>query len=76
MRFPAVFLRGIEDAKGWTVDLETGNWHCTLAGKDYILDLVSELEYPPAFPLSRSSSLLTVKPGCNIPPGQLETLSK
>ncbi|XP_078347643.1 unconventional myosin-XV-like isoform X3 [Oculina patagonica] len=67
--------RGIDDPKGWSVDLESSDWHCSLAGKDYVLDLISELEYPPAFPLSRSSSLLTVKPGHTVPESQLKTLS-
>ena len=74
--FLLVVLRGIEDPKGWSVDLESSDWHCSLAGRDYILDLISELEYPPAFPLSRSPSLLTVKPGHTVPESQLNTLSK
>ena len=73
--FPCYF-RGIEDPKGWSVDLENSDWHCSLAGKDYVLDLISELEYPPAFPLSRSSSLLTVKPGHTVSESQLKTFSK
>lgn len=71
-----VIFRGIEDPKGWSVDLDSSDWHCSLAGSDYVLDLISELEYPPAFPLSRSSSLLTVTPGHTVPESQLKTLSK
>lgn len=70
------FIRGVEDPKGWSVDLECADWNSSLCGKDYVHDLLSELEYPPAFPLSQSSSLLTVKPGRNVPESQLKTLSK
>ena len=66
----------MEDPKGWSVDLECNDWNSSLSGKDYVLDLISELEYPPAFPLSQSSSLLTVKPGHNVSESQLKTLSK
>lgn len=67
--------RGVDDPKGWSVDLECSSWHSSISGADYVLDLVSELEYPPAFPLSQSSSLLTIKPGHNVPESQLQTLS-
>lgn len=67
--------RGIDNPKGWSVDLETTSWHSHLSGADYVLDLISELEYPPAFPLSQSSSLVTLKLGHDIAEGQLKTLS-
>ena len=69
-------FRGVEDPKGWSVDLECNDWTSSLCGRDYVLDLVSELEYPPAFPLSQSSSLLSIKPGRTVPESQMKTLSK
>ncbi|KAJ7340292.1 MyTH4 domain [Desmophyllum pertusum] len=49
--------RGIDDPKGWSVDLESSDWHCSLAGRDYVLDLISETGIPTC--LSFVSILIT-----------------
>ena len=44
---------------GWTVTLTEDNSTYELAGFDYVLDLISEMEIPPAFPYSKSYFLVT-----------------
>lgn len=47
--------RGLADGwRGWTVALKNGVQWAELAGHDYVLDLVSDLELPADFPRQKS----------------------
>ena len=48
-----------EGHHGWTVVLrdDTDTYEC--AGYEYVLDLISEMEVPPAFPFSKSYFLVS-----------------
>ena len=51
--------RGLEstEADGWTLALSHYDQLYDLNGQDFVLDVVSELETPPAFPVSRGHFL-------------------
>ncbi|KAF8777343.1 Unconventional myosin-XV like protein [Argiope bruennichi] len=51
--------RGIDDCYGWTVDLDDDGDLYELNGYDYVLDLISETEVPPAFPVCKSFFLVS-----------------
>ncbi|KAL3238864.1 hypothetical protein MRX96_021885 [Rhipicephalus microplus] len=60
---PLIQARGIDDLFGWTVDLEHGeSTTYGLCGADYVLDLISEAELPPAFPVCKSYFLVSHDP--------------
>lgn len=53
-------LRGLrENCEGWTVTLQEEMDYYELMGKDYVLDLISEMEIPPGFPVCRSHFLVS-----------------
>lgn len=54
-----VRARGLESAEsdGWTLTLANSDEFYDLNGQDFVLDVVSELETPPAFPVSKSQFL-------------------
>jgi hypothetical protein len=53
--------RGLEanELDGWTVTLHDDNDWYELMGNDYVLDLISEMEVPPAFPVCKSFFLVS-----------------
>jgi hypothetical protein len=51
--------RGICETNGWTLGLNEDNDFYELMGYDYVLDLVSEMEIAPAFPVCKSFFLVT-----------------
>ncbi|KAG1658544.1 putative ATP-dependent RNA helicase DDX5 [Nymphon striatum] len=51
--------RGIEECSGWTVSLQDETADYELNGNDYVLDLISEMEIPPAFPHCQSHFLVS-----------------
>lgn len=52
--------RGLrENSLGWTVLLQEDMDYYELMGYDYVLDLVSEMEIPPGFPVCRSHFLVS-----------------
>lgn len=56
----ALEKRGISETNGWTLGLnEENNDFYELMGYDYVLDLVSEMEVAPAFPVCKSFFLVT-----------------
>lgn len=58
---------------GWSLDLINAEYsHYTLAGSDYVMDLIAELEYPPSFPVSCSPSVLSVDMSYNVGPNKLK----
>lgn len=53
-------LRGLrENSQGWTVTLQEEMDYYELMGHDYVLDLVSEMEIPPGFPVCHSHFLVS-----------------
>lgn len=53
--------RGLDKSElnGWTVSLHDENDWYELMGNDYVLDLISEMEVPPAFPVCKSFFLVS-----------------
>ena len=60
-RFAADLLRakGLEDVAGWTVELDDEGDIYELNGLDYVLDLISEIEIIPSFPVCKSFFLIS-----------------
>lgn len=54
-------VRGLDsnELDGWTVTLNDDNDSYELMGNDYVLDLISEMEVPPAFPVCKSFFLVS-----------------
>lgn len=52
-------FRGVDDASGWTVSLHDEGDSYDLGGLDYVLDLVSEMEIAPSFPVCKSYFLVS-----------------
>ena len=54
-------VRGLDsnELEGWTVTLNDDNDSYELMGNDYVLDLISEMEVPPAFPVCKSFFLVS-----------------
>ncbi|XP_014675587.1 PREDICTED: transcription factor SPT20 homolog, partial [Priapulus caudatus] len=54
-------IRGVDgdNASGWTVSLHDDGDRYELGGLDYVLDLVSEMEIAPSFPVSKSYFLVS-----------------
>ena len=54
-----VRARGLEplESEGWTVTMAHGDEFYDLNGQDFVLDVISELEMPPAFPVNKSQFL-------------------
>jgi len=55
----ALRAKGLNSTFGWTVDLNDEGDEYGLNGNDYVLDLVSEMEIPPAFPANKSYFLVS-----------------
>lgn len=53
------FLKGINEWEGWTIGISDQNGSKESAGCDYVLDLISELEMAPAFPVVKNNFLLS-----------------
>lgn len=54
--------RGLAEGwRGWTVALQNGAQWTELAGHDYVLDLVSDLELPQDFPRQKSYFIVGVE---------------
>jgi len=51
--------RGIGESSGWTLSLQDENDNYELMGYDYVLDLLSEMEIAPAFPVCKSFFLVS-----------------
>jgi myosin-15 len=51
--------RGVPETSGWTVVLEEGDTAAELNGADFVMDVISELELPPAFPSARGAFVVT-----------------
>lgn len=58
-----VRARGLDaiDADGWTVSMAHGDEFYDLNGQDFVLDVIAELETPPAFPLLKNGQFLNSK---------------
>jgi len=54
-----VRARGLEplESEGWTLTMTHGDEFYDLNGQDFVLDVISELEMPPAFPVNKSQFL-------------------
>jgi len=53
-----IIFSGINEWEGWTVSMIDDNGECReSAGCDYVLDLISELEVAPAFPVVKNHFL-------------------
>lgn len=52
--------RGLDatDAQGWTVSMANGDEFYDLNGQDFVLDVIAELETPPAFPVMKNGQFL------------------
>lgn len=55
----ALDCRNITETNGWTLSLHDDNECYELMGHDYVLDLISEMEIAPAFPVCKSFFLVT-----------------
>jgi hypothetical protein len=57
----SLLVRGLDsnELEGWTVTLNDDNDSYELMGNDYVLDLISEMEVPPAFPVCKSFFLVS-----------------
>jgi hypothetical protein len=51
--------RKIAETNGWTISLHDDSDFYELMGYDYVLDLISEMEIAPAFPVCKSFFLVT-----------------
>ncbi|XP_074867214.1 unconventional myosin-XV [Carettochelys insculpta] len=74
--------RGLTEGwRGWSVSMKDGTQWAELAGHDYVLDLISDLELPRGFPKQKSYFLITSEgsdtagivsgPGLDVPPPPL-----
>lgn len=61
---------GASELNGWTVSLQDENDLYELMGNDYVLDLLSEMEIAPAFPVCKSFFLVSSDKNKNSPPNQ------
>ncbi|XP_059488252.1 unconventional myosin-XV isoform X3 [Neocloeon triangulifer] len=63
--------RGIDECHGWTVSCHSEDDNegevREMCGFDYVLDLVSEMELPPAFPVVKNYFLVSGKKGKRMP---------
>ncbi|RWS29427.1 myosin XV-like protein, partial [Leptotrombidium deliense] len=50
----ALKAKGFDDPFGWTVDLDDSGDIYGLNGNDYVLDVISQMEIPPSFPVCNS----------------------
>lgn len=52
--------RGLEsnEAEGWTVSMAQDDEFFDLNGQDFVLDVIAELETPPAFPIHKGGHFL------------------
>lgn len=52
--------RGLEgaEAEGWTVSMAQEDEFFDLNGQDFVLDVIAELETPPAFPIHKGGHFL------------------
>ena len=50
--------------------------HYTLAGSDYVMDLIAELEYPPLFPVSSSPSVISINMSFNVGPKKIQAFEE
>lgn len=50
----ALRAKGLNSCFGWTVDLDDNGDQYGLNGSDYVLDLISQMELPNAFPANKS----------------------
>ena len=52
--------RGLEgsETEGWTVSMAQDDEFFDLNGQDFVLDVVAELETPPAFPIHKGGHFL------------------
>lgn len=63
--------RGLEgnEAEGWTVSMAQDDEFFDLNGQDFVLDVVAELETPPAFPIHKGGHFLNSRSEeANYPP--------
>lgn len=63
--------RGLDpiEAEGWTLSMsQSDDQLFDLNGQDFVLDVVSELETPPAFPMQKGGHFLSSKLSYNQPP--------
>ena len=61
---------GASELNGWTVSLQDENDLYELMGNDYLLDLLSEMEIAPAFPVCKSFFLVSSDKTKSSPPNQ------
>jgi len=70
-RISTFVSRGIAECHGWTVSChsedENGGDVREMCGFDYVLDLVSEMELAPAFPVVKNYFLVSGKKGKRMP---------
>lgn len=63
--------RGVDECRGWSVacvqDDEAGGEVREMCGFDYAMDLVSEMELAPAFPVVKNYFLVSGKKGHRVP---------
>ncbi|XP_028413164.1 unconventional myosin-XV-like isoform X2 [Dendronephthya gigantea] len=64
----------VEYQGGWSIDIINDYCHYSLAGSDYVMDLIAELEYPPSFPVSCSPSVISVDMSYNVGPNKIKLL--
>ena len=59
-RIVIIIIKGIQECNGWSVVLagEDDELIREAMGCDYVMDLISEMEIAPAFPVSKNSLLM------------------
>ena len=71
------FSRGVVEYQGgWSFDLINEYCHYSLAGSDYVMDMIAELEYPPLFPVSCSPTVISVDMSYNVGPNKVQQLEE
>ena len=55
----ALRAKGLNSCFGWTVDLDDDGDQYGLNGNDFVLDAISEIEIPNAFPANKSYFLVS-----------------
>ena len=71
-----IFRGVVEYQGGWSLDMINEYCHYSLAGSDYVMDMIAELEYPPSFPVSCSPSVISVDMSYNVGPNKIQQLEE
>lgn len=72
----SLFRGLVEYEGGWSLDMMNEYCQYSLAGCDYVLDMIAELEYPPSFPVSCSPSVISMDMSYDVGPNKMRLLEE